>query len=858
MDLGTFSNWRRPKWGFAFAAVAFLICFALRYAATPWLEGEFPFITFLPAAIITTLFAGLWPGVFFAVLGGLGGWYFFAPPQFSFSLNPAGTVGLLSYAFVTTLGIAVTHALQRSLERLQDVAVIAETARHIDLMFEANPNGLLVVDKTGHICMVNGHLAKMFGYAREDLIGQAVEILIPVQFRAHHPALRTVFAAAPSARPMGAGRDLYGLCNDGTEFPIEIGLSPFQRDGHDMVLATIIDITERKRLENEREQLREELAESEERFRDIAANFPGTIFRRVTFPDESVQYPYVSRSIDEVFGIPGKSIRMAADWASFMNHEDLANVWQAFRESEANMTTLETQFRFLDKQGNTHWVHSISRPRRRDDGAVVWDGVALDITDRKRLEIEREKLLEDLAESENRFRDIAANFPGMIFRRVAFPDGSIEYPYCSKSAADFCRVPVEAMRTPDDLCRFMDHEDIKKGLHALREAEATMSTLDTQHRYRDQDGDMRWVHSISRPRRRDDGAVVWDGVAFDITDRKRLENEREQLLDELAKSEERLRDIAENFPGAIFRRVTFPDGSVQYPYMSRSLAEVFQLPSGWRVRQHQDLGLFMDQEEVESAMRAIRDAEAKMTTVEIEGRIRDKDGNVRWARSISRPRRQDDGTVVWDGVLLDVTAHKHAEESLKLVAQELEHRGRNLLMLIKAMVRRTRAETVEDFIEALDNRIDALARTHKLLSANRFAGTDLERLITDEILPYSSPADSRVQIQGPNILLNVKASESLGMVVHELATNAAKYGALSRSNGRIVIKWSRYGDEQFDLHWIETGVPTLKPPDRQGFGTRVIEDVVQKQLRGETKLEWTPDGLHCDIKLPVREIFPRM
>ena len=147
-----------------------------------------------------------------------------------------------------------------ALGQLQQEKVRTEgLAQQREAVFQAIPNGVLAADGDGRIQLLNGQLAGRFGYRREELLGKPVEILVPVRFRENHVGLRAAFAAQPSPRPMGAGRDLYGLCKDGSEFPIEIGLSPFTADGRQMVLAVIIDITERKRAEQTEKLLAAEL-----------------------------------------------------------------------------------------------------------------------------------------------------------------------------------------------------------------------------------------------------------------------------------------------------------------------------------------------------------------------------------------------------------------------------------------------------------------------------------------------------------------------------------------------------------------------------------------------------------------------
>src|SRR6185369_6749289 len=124
-------------------------------------------------------------------------------------------------------------------------AVAAE--RRFRLVVEAAPSAMVMVDRTGAISLVNAQAERMFGYSRDELLGQSVETLVPARYRGHHPGLREAFHSDPRARPMGAGRELYGLRKDGSEFPVEIGLNPIETDEGVMVLSAIVDITERKK-----------------------------------------------------------------------------------------------------------------------------------------------------------------------------------------------------------------------------------------------------------------------------------------------------------------------------------------------------------------------------------------------------------------------------------------------------------------------------------------------------------------------------------------------------------------------------------------------------------------------------------
>ena len=250
MFIRAIERWRTGRnWGFGFAVVAFLVAFGIRFGLNDWLPpASLPFLFFVLAVIVTTFFAGLWPGILCAALSGLAVWYFFLAPPHTFAFSFQNALNLGAYVLVVTLAILPIHLLETTLKRLQSAETSrAVLARHREALFEADPNGILLVDRTGRINLLNARGAKLFGYRPEELIGQLVDTLVPIRFRDRHAALRGEFAARPSMRAMGAGRDLYGLKKDGTEFPIEIGLSPVA--GEDLVQAIVIDITERKRAE---------------------------------------------------------------------------------------------------------------------------------------------------------------------------------------------------------------------------------------------------------------------------------------------------------------------------------------------------------------------------------------------------------------------------------------------------------------------------------------------------------------------------------------------------------------------------------------------------------------------------------
>jgi PAS domain S-box-containing protein len=197
----------------------------------------------------------------------------------------------------------------------------------------------------------------------------------------------------------------------------------------------------------------------------------------------------------------------------------------------------------------------------------------------------------------------------------------------------------------------------------------------------------------------------------------------------------------------------------------------------------------------------------------------------------------------------DIDERKQAEERQKLLAAEVDHRAKNMLALVQVMLRQTRAATVKEYSAAAQGRVATLARAHALLSESRWEGADLKRLIEEELAPYRRSDAARVRFSGPSIQLEPRVAQSLAMVLHELATNAAKYGALSAPEGRVSMAWERRPNGRLVLYWNETGGPVIAPPKRRGFGTALIERTVRDQLEGEVHLDWSMSGLFCEISV---------
>ena len=213
------------------------------------------------------------------------------------------------------------------------------------------------------------------------------------------------------------------------------------------------------------------------------------------------------------------------------------------------------------------------------------------------------------------------------------------------------------------------------------------------------------------------------------------------------------------------------------------------------------------------------------------------------------PIKDAQGVVVGASkIARNISERKRNEEQIALLAREAEHRVKNVLATVQATVHLTQADTPERLKQAIEGRIQALANVHALFVKSRWAGAELRSLVMQEILPYQSRDDSRVQIDGPALFLETNTAQTIAVALHELTTNAAKYGSLSIPEGCVRITWSHDAGENLTLRWTETGGPPVEKPTRKGFGTRVMEAMVQGQLKGDIRFDWRAEGLVCEIR----------
>ena len=198
----------------------------------------------------------------------------------------------------------------------------------------------------------------------------------------------------------------------------------------------------------------------------------------------------------------------------------------------------------------------------------------------------------------------------------------------------------------------------------------------------------------------------------------------------------------------------------------------------------------------------------------------------------------------------DITEQKRNQERINVLAREAEHRSKNILANVQAIVNLSQSDSSEGLKEVISGRIQAMSNVHSLFVETRWIGAELSAIARQELAPYLSEDDTRVRMEGLPTVLEPTAAQAVAVVLHELATNASKYGALSSAKGQIRLAWSRSEQKHLAIRWTEFGGPRVNMPKRKGFGSRLIEGTISP-LGGKVLFDWRAEGLDCEIAVPT-------
>ena len=327
----------------------------------------------------------------------------------------------------------------------------------------------------------------------------------------------------------------------------------------------------------------------------------------------------------------------------------------------------------------------------------------------------------------------------------------------------------------------------------------------------------------------------------DVSDRRAAESA-------LHESEQRFRVLVETTAQAVWE--TDPDGSARPSeswdrFTGQSAADM--RGDGWAEAVHPD--------DRERALREWRDCVASERPLGIELRLCHAEGGWRWTYCNAAPIRDADGRILkWVGMNRDITRRKEAEAQRELLLGELNHRVKNIFAIIRVLVSQSvEGRSTEEAQGVLLGRLDALVQAHALALESRWESVDLAQLAELTMRPYRAERPEVIEIDGRSVKLKPRPALSLSLVLHELATNAVKYGALSTPSGRVTLQW-RLSDEpvpKVHLRWCETGGPPVVQPEEKGFGTQLVDRVFDYELGGDSKVEFNETGLRVEAWLSL-------
>ena len=517
---------------------------------------------------------------------------------------------------------------------------------------------------------------------------------------------------------------------------------------------------------------------------------------------------------DDAEGVRDLALRVASDGGDF-SHE----------------------YRLIQADGSVRWIYTRGRAYLDEDGQPYRNtGVVIDITERKRVEADLATARQDL--------DMAAQAAGLgrwdhkPYLGERYWDARARHIFGLSPDEPAAQETFERLLHPDDLA------SVRAAVAAATNPAGGGGALNMEYRiHRLNDGALRWVETFGRAFFEGDRCVRFVGVVSDVT-------ERREAIDQLLRQEETLRLAVD---AADVGTWDFNIDTGELTWSDRCYAML-----GVKIGEPIGVDTFeacihpADRARVTEAMRLAQDPQVRAGYA-IEFRIIGRDDHVeRWVNTKGKVFFGEDGRACrFVGAVVNVTDRKRAELHLRLLVNELNHRVKNSLATIQAIAAQsfTGERALAQAQEAFSNRIVALAEAHDLLTRENWEGADLHEVTTR--LANLHGGEDRFELSGPALRLSPKTALSLSMALHELATNAMKYGALSTPEGRIRLTWDLVpepGPARLDLTWTERDGPPVKPPADRGFGSRLIERGLAAELSGSAAIDFRPEGVVCRIR----------
>lgn len=599
-------------------------------------------------------------------------------------------------------------------------------------------------------------------------------------------------------------------------------------------IALVRDVAERTWAAIEQGRAETALRASEERFREFGDNSSDALW---ILDADTLRMEYLSPAFETIWG-ESRAAVMAnlSRWSDLIHPEDRPVALQAMPRLLAGETFV-AEYRIRRPDGEVRWIRDAGFPITENGVVKRGGGIAQDVTDLKRIEAA-------LRDSEARLRRFAEASQDVLWIRDA---RTLQWQYVTPAFETVYGLPRREALAGDSYRNWLDlivPEDRATAARNISSAQAGAQVAFEYRVRRPADGAIRWLRNTEFPIPNEAGTVTLiGGISHDLT--------------ELREAELRLQALIEGIPQLVWRAGA--------PGRWTWASPQWTAHTGQQQADSRDKG-WLDPLHPDDRDRALRawDRAAWDGRLEVEYRIRDhRTGAYRWFQTRAVPVRDEAGAIAeWLGTSTDINELRDLQARQDVLVAELQHRTRNLITVVSAISRQTldEAVSVEDFRQRFDDRLAALSRVQGLLShlsAGQRVG--FGQLLRSELSAIGAPG-GKVTLDGPeDVPLRSATVQTFSLALHELATNALKYGALASAGGHLDIRWRvTRGDDgscRLWVDWRETGVRMAgagNRPQGSGYGRVLIEHALPYQLDAATTYELTPDGVHCTIDVPVQ------
>jgi PAS domain S-box-containing protein len=579
-----------------------------------------------------------------------------------------------------------------------------------------------------------------------------------------------------------------------------------------------------------RQPARDALPDSERQLRLVTDNAPVAIAQC----DREARFKFVNRYYAERLGLTPEQV-VGKPIPAVIGHKAWATLEPFFLEClSGKPVEFDVEVEMPYQTSDPQFTHCCYEPEWQDGKVVGLLAAITNITGLKRAEAA-------LRDSEATFR---AMFDVSSVGKIEVDPASARFLRANAAMCKFVGYSQAELlaRTVPDITHPDDRDRDREMCRRLVAGKST--AFDVEKRYIHKNGNVVWARTTVN--------VVRDGAGRPLRNIAVIQdlNARKQAEHDLQASKDRLQlalDAAQLgwWRYDPFRRVFSADARTQ---------EVFDVDKNEATLE--EIVNLVHPDDVERVLTAL---EARLDPINpsrsaTEFRLRRARGEVRWAETLGRAYFEGVGherrAVRVVGTVADITARKEREEKEHLLMREINHRAKNMLSVVHTIARQTAAKSPEDFIERFSERIQALSANQDLLVRNAWNGVEIEDLVCAQLALFADLIGSRIAVHGPKLRLKTACAQAIGLVLHELATNAGKYGALSTNRGRVDVSWGAEGDT-FIMSWSERDGPPVSAPKQRGFGTEVVGAMAEYSVDGTVDLHYAPSGVTWRLNCPA-------